>query len=92
MSEGGEIHRSRVAQAAGPEGDNPGSTTTGSKQKPRNTGLLLTEHWAIYSRNSDSVVSTPEPFLLHPTPMQLVLRQETPKNALKVAPAGFGVP
>ncbi len=30
--------------------------------------------------------------MLHPTPTQVVLRQETPKRELKVAPEGFGVP
>jgi hypothetical protein len=56
---------------------------------PRRGHMLLPP---AYSRNSDKVESTPEPFLLQPTPMQLVLRQERPKKALKVAPAGFGVP
>ncbi len=47
---------------------------------------------ATYSRISPKVVSTPEPSVLHPTPMQVVLRQETPKRALKAAPDGFEVP
>src|ERR1044072_2312983 len=46
----------------------------------------------IYSRISPSVVSTPEPSVLHPTPMQLVLRHETPKREVEVAFKGLGVP
>jgi hypothetical protein len=47
--------------------------------------------WAIYSRNSDRVESTPELFVLHPDPKQLAPRHETPKRALKTAPAGLGL-
>jgi hypothetical protein len=46
----------------------------------------------IYSRISAKVVSTPEPSVLHPTPMQVVLRHETPNRELKAAPEGFEVP
>lgn len=47
---------------------------------------------AIYSLNSPSVVSTPEAFVLHPTPKQLLSWHDAPKKALKTALAGFGVP
>jgi hypothetical protein len=45
-----------------------------------------------YSRISAKVVSTPEPAVLHPAPMQVVLWQETPKRELEAAPEGLGVP
>ncbi len=38
------------------------------------------------------MVSTPELFVLHPTPMQVRLRHETPWRELEVAAEGFGVP